>query len=431
MKKLLNLMLLAAGVLAFAACNKEPEPWETLPDTPIVGDALTVNGQSNTDGSLSFMATSATEGILTLTNIVPGYPSITNMPVTLESRSDGSFHFSGEQGMPTPPAINDLSQLLTSKTDIAGPSQPSVAIVKVDGTITTVGQANITTDIVRAPEANGGLNGTWKLLANCGKLDEEGSLQTAPIWVTWNAIDETQANGQTLAQLLRTFASPILFQYLSYITLADNGWLTARYHTGSPVKDSSGDTFADMMTVLSAIDTDADGNAVLKVIHDGPWIDSPQQLVYWYVHDDMIYLLPDIQAIIALATDGNGSEVSGALTPDVITELLAGLGLDLNDPGTQVLVTKILEMVQTGMPLKYNVEGDMLSLTVTKEMAAPFIDVLVNTDLLSMLDETLAEGDSFTSMIIYGMLGISKFTDLKDIWESNTADFSITLNFTR
>ncbi|MDE5650217.1 MAG: DUF4925 domain-containing protein, partial [Duncaniella sp.] len=103
-------------------------------------------------------------------------------------------------------------------------------------------------------------------------------------------------------------------------------------------------------------------------------------------------------------------------------------GVDLSDVNPETIRT-ILTWLQTGVPLKYSVDGDYLSLYIDKEMADPFMVIIFKflPVLQNMMDEMAAENPMMSMM--YGLLGIEKFSDLQTIWESNTDEFKIALNF--
>ncbi|MDE7146119.1 MAG: hypothetical protein K2O30_08240, partial [Duncaniella sp.] len=69
------------------------------------------------------------------------------------------------------------------------------------------------------------------------------------------------------------------------------------------------------------------------------------------------------------------------------------------------------------------------SLYIDKEMADPFMVIIFKflPALQNMMDEMAAQNPMMSMM--YGMLGIEKFSDLQTIWESNTDEFKIALNF--
>lgn len=414
MKKLFTLLALAA-TMTFAACSDSDEEaaWKQLPTEPISGEnaALTVNGGS-TSGSVQLTATSATQGTLLLTNVLPGYAEI-SMDVTLSERTDGTFDITGEKGLTTAPSM------------IARAAEPVIFNISVSGNVTPEGKATVNLTSALSTEAQGGLAGTWDLLGEVKLKEEDGSLPTAPLWVTWSAIDPTQANAEQFALTLRTFGSPLLYQVLHSVTLSADGNITAKYWSGD----------VDLMTALfSGTDTDEEAKITTFVnLHeDEPWLESPKNLAFWYVKDDNLYVVPNIAAILAQVGEDSGSDVSGSLGD--LTGILAALG----EYGIKIdaLLPLVTQWMETGIPLKYVKSNGALKLYVDKEMCRPVIEALLPA--LPKLDEMIAKliaenpDDEMIQMLpmLVVMCGIQNFAALEPIWNDNTDEFEIALNFT-
>lgn len=133
-------LALTCALCLFSACSDDDvNAWEQLPQTEISGAnaTLTMNGSTLTEGSVQLAVNNATAGVLTLKNVVPGYPSVP-VNVTLEEQTNGSFSFSGQAD------VNALPETTATK------SENTVALLKVavNGTITLDGtvKANITAD---------------------------------------------------------------------------------------------------------------------------------------------------------------------------------------------------------------------------------------------------------------------------------------------
>lgn len=113
--------------------------------------------------------------------------------------------------------------------------------------------------------------------------------------------------------------------YLKDITFKDNGYLVATY--------------------------DAGGNAGEKDDVD-TWMKSPEGAVKWYVKNNQVYLVPDINMIM---NAGRGDD-------NVLNGLLAN-----------------------GLPLNYTINDEGLHVYVTKEQMLPLMDVI--NGLLSTIEE--------------------------------------------
>jgi len=412
MKRLFTTLALAA-TMTFAACSSDdgPAAWEKLPATPISGEnaVLTVNGDA-TAGTVQLTATSATQGTLLLTNVLPGYAEI-SMEVTLAERADGSFDLQGETGLTTPPSM-------LAKADAAA----VIFRVSVSGSLTPEGKAAIDLTSALSTEAQGGLTGTWNLLNKATVDEETGGLTSAPLWVSWDAIDPAKPNAEQLAMVLSTFGSPLLYQVLHSVTFAPDGNITAQYWSGE----------LDLMTaIFSGYEYDSEGNMKFLNLHENePWLDSPKNLAFWYVQGDRLYVVPNIAAILAEA-----GEEGAAVDPEALTELLGTLG----EYGVKVddLLPFVQQWMQTGIPLRYAKENGALKLYADKDQCKPVIEALLPA--LPKLDEAIAKliaenpDDEMIQMLqffLFPVLGIENFAALDPIWTSNTADFEIALHLT-
>ncbi len=411
-----------AAVVAFAACSDDPAAWENLPTEPISGESakLTVNGSTTETGSVQLTATSATQGTLLLTNVLPGYAKI-KMDVNLSERADGTgtFDIEGETGLTKIPAINARAT-----------EEPVIYNVSVTGSISPEGKIEVTLNSVLSTEAQGGLTGKWNLLTNL-ELDDSGLPMKYPLWITWSAIDPEKANAEQTATTVRTFGSSILYQFLHSLTFLHDGTVTAEYWNGEGF-----DMQKDMATYLmSGIESeyDDDWNVVsssMHVIRESPqWSKSPKKLLYWYVKGDYLYIVPDIAAILAQIKQDTGSDVSGGLDMNSIKDTLKKFGID-----AEALLQLVPKWMETGIQFKYEKTKNGLKLSADKEMCRPVIEALLPA--LPKLDELIAglanSEDPMMQMlpmILPSMLGVENLAQLDSIWKNNTNQFEISLNF--
>ncbi len=412
-----KLFITLAAVVAFAACSDDPAAWENLPIEPISGEsaALTVNGEKMEAGSVQLTATSATQGTLVLTNVLYGYDEIT-MDVNLSERTDGTgtFDIKGETGLTKIPAIN-----------VKAAEEPVIYKVSVTGSISPEGTVVVNLKSVLSPEAQGGLTGKWNLLTNV-KQDEDNALLTAPLWATWSAQDPEKPNGEMTATALRTFGSSILYQFLHSVTFSEDGNITAEYWNAEGFNMQE-----DMMNYIGGFGENEDGEPIMVNLHpDKPWSESPKKLLYWYVKGDYLYIVPDIAAILAQIKKDSGSDVSGGLDMNSIVAALSKYKIDV-----EALMQLVPQWMATGIQFKYEKTKNGLKLSADKEMCRPVIEALLPA--LPELDKALAEfaasSDDFMiqylPMMLYGMLGVENLAQLKTIWETNTNEFEISLNF--
>lgn len=392
--------MLAAAAAVFTSCgdSNDVEGWQKLPTTPVTGaDAtLTVNGQP-AQGSVQLVPASETQGTLTLTDLLPGYACI-EMEVSLSEQADGSFDFSGEKGLTAAPAM-------MTKAVAAG---PAILNLSVRGNLTAAGKLTLDAQSVLTPEAQGGLSGTWRLLP-APVADPETEMPTlTPLFLVWTAVDATKPNLQQGSMIVSLFGSMVLFDALDSVTLHEDGNITARYW---PEIGMGG--------------TDDNGNFVAS--HD-EWLESPKSnLAFWYVKNDRFYIVPNIDEILRQTAGEDGGEEQPADLEQIVAQLKQ-FGVD-----TEALQAALKEWMVTGIPLRYTKEGSSLKLYVDKQMVTPFMEALLPAlpKLDEMLAPILADPENETGALIqmaFGMLGIEKLADIQTIWNTNTADFELSIN---
>lgn len=136
MKRKFLWMALALVIGVFSACSddNENEVWKELPTTPITIDGtnaiVTINNVESTAGSVTFKANNEESATLTLSDVIPGYPSLT-MDVTMSPEADG-YAFSGSTTVNTAPQVRSVS------------ADPALLNVDINGTISTEGKISIT-----------------------------------------------------------------------------------------------------------------------------------------------------------------------------------------------------------------------------------------------------------------------------------------------
>lgn len=107
MGKVFKLFCFLAIVGLMSSCEDDPEAWTQLPKDEISADSdnltMSVNGQASTKGKVKLTAKSATEGVVTLTDVVPGYATVP-VDVALVEQTDGSFNYNGTTQITTAPS---------------------------------------------------------------------------------------------------------------------------------------------------------------------------------------------------------------------------------------------------------------------------------------------------------------------------------------
>lgn len=412
-KNLFLLLMLLCSVTFFTACSDdENDNWKNIPTDPINGEnvALTVNGVTS-DGSIQFTPQSATQGKVDLTNVFPGYSTV-SVNVALEEQADGSFNFSGEQGLTTPPSMLAKSVGTT----------PVIMTVKVKGNITVAGAVSMTATSALSDDAMGGLSGSWNLL---GKVDTDEymtEIKSSPFILRWPAIKVVQkpgTDGEQIARIGSVIVSHILAEVLGQVTFNPDGNVTAKYYSSLPF---DGDSAMEWI-VNNAF------NIGIKPSHTD-WYESPKNLAYWYVKDNKLYIVPNIDMILKqVSQDNGGAEIAGGDLSSIL-EMLSKLGIDLTqlDPA---IIAQVTEWLSTGIPLNYRTTEAGLEVYVDKAMVDPFMPILFTMlpGLQEQLDK-MAEENPLIGMLPL-LLSLNKLTDIETIWNTNTKEFELGIGFAK
>lgn len=407
-KNLFYLFALICSMSLFTACSDDDDNsnWKQIPTGPIEGSdaTLTLNGNTTT-GSVKFTPQSATQGQVEFNNVFPGYSTVT-VNVAMEEQTDGSFTFSGEQGLSAP------AMLSTRMTATA----PAIMNVTVNGNITLAGKVSVTATSALSETAMGGLNGTWKLL---DKIDTDvymTEINAAPFILKWPAIDEDKLNGESIARLGSVVVSHILSEVLNQVTFNSDGNITAKFHSGLPFNGETAQSW--IMSKIFSTD--------ISVSHE-EWADSPKNMAFWYVRDNKLYIVPLIDNIMGQVSGGSGT---GDFDLAAIMQMLSQWGIDITklDPA---LITQITGWLSGGIPLSYRTTDAGLDVYVDKDMVATFMPIVFAAlpTLQEKFDELVATNPLMN--LLLNMLGIQKLTDIETIWNENTASFELGLEFTK
>lgn len=545
MKKNFKVILATlCSIALLTACSSDgPESWEQLPKEEITTDSgdltLTVNEQSVPAAKVSFTAISATEGTITITDAIPGYPSVP-INVTMVEGKNKTFSFTGSTELMTAPsraeiansdkafmtlnvsgtidtngktivniaangmafyigvyrndslaltyanlpnpgkivtftAINDvpvliLTGIIPGEFNAAIPGVYPDANGKISGTATTengtnvefAGQFNAGTGVLQlnvnptlSTAAQGGIARTWNLSLEPICKDEYGEIpnEHSAIRMIWSPLTESaEKNGSLIANLVSSAGSHLVADLLSNITLNANGTLTAKYGDVDKlyIPDFSNIDMDNMETLGPVINWFFGLLSPEITVTQPSWTTSPANLAYWYTKDGLFYFVPDIAQIVAQVNANGDSDVSPETVMNVINQIAqmgnenpAGLiayiqslletfipGVDLSDVDPNTIKT-IISWLQTGVPLKYSADGEYLSLYIDKEMADPFMKLIIKFIplLQGKLDEVAAGNPMFS--MIWMMTGIDSLNDIPEIWNNNTNEFLLSINFSQ
>lgn len=157
-----------------------------------------------------------------------------------------------------------------------------------------------------------------------------------------------------------------------------------------------------------------------------------EELSFWYVNCDNFYVVPNIGEIFAQTGEESGGDVSDSVDD------LAGILVALGEYGIDIdaLLPLVAQWMETGIPLRYEKSNGELKLYVDKKMCRPVIEALLPA--LPKSDELIAAliaenpDDPEIQMLpmLVAIMGIENFAALEEIWNNNTDEFEISLNFT-
>lgn len=417
-KNLFYLFALICTMSLFTACSDDDDTsWKEIPQDEITvgtdGVTLSVNGVAASTGSVQMTVNNGSTAVLNLNNVIPGYAKVP-VDVELQKQPDGSFNFAGEAGLTTPPSM---------KTKAAA-NAPVIFKVDAQGNISKDGKTAVTITTKLSEEAQGGLAGTWNLLSKL-PTTEDLIVLNSPLWITWSAIDPEKTNLEYAAYMVNVLGGAMVYNLLGNVTFNADGNITANYNNTNPLGMEA------MMGYLESMKEDEDGSYYLAKINEN-WADSPKNLAYWYTKDGLLYVVPNIAAIMGQVGADNGGESTGDVDLAGLLAMLKQYNINIGD-----LLPTIMEWMDTGIPLKYTASADGVKVYVDKEMVAPFMTALLPalTPLQAQIDAILADPEQKeTAMLIQMammMIGVEKLTDIATVWNENTKEFEIALNLVK
>ena len=166
-----GLMLALLGV--FAGCHKDSksgESWKDIPSDQFTAESgkaeISVNSIPVSIGNVKLTASSATEGVLQMNNVIPCASSVA-VNVNLKNTGDSKWAFTGEGN------IYNMAVMSLFSTD-----KTPIYTVSVDGEID--GNERISVKAATKVVAKGGMEGDWNLLREAApdknEADPKGQL---------------------------------------------------------------------------------------------------------------------------------------------------------------------------------------------------------------------------------------------------------------
>lgn len=418
-RKFLFLGCLLGSALLLASCGKDEvdETWKTLPQEEIAienGNAhFTVNGIDSKKGTVKVVAKSATEADVTLTGIVPGYNTVL-VNATLEKGENSTYTFAGKAALTETPAIFTLK---------SSPIYP-IYVVTVEGDINVEGKVNAKVTTNLSENFRGTLTDTWNINRIAPIVN--GVPSTGVVWITWTFNDTKYAGATNLALIAGSMMGGLLSNYLDAVTFCPDGNITARYWEEE--NEQEGGNLLEKLFKYAPQEDEKGENMVYGNDHNDKWLESPAaNYAFWYVHDGMLYVVPNAAAFAD--EDDNTNVDLGSLQEEL--QKLAAVGVDVT-----TLTAEVMKIMKNGVALKYTQEGDALKIYVDKAQCDPFVKSFIPAlPLLDQMYEELKkstdENDQQTVQMIqlvFTMMGIEKPSDFEGMWNA-TENFQIELNF--
>lgn len=418
-RKFLFLGCLLGSALLLASCGKDEvdETWKTLPQEEIAienGNAhFTVNGIDSKKGTVKVVAKSATEADVTLTGIVPGYNTVL-VNATLEKGENSTYTFAGKAALTETPAIFTLK---------SSPIYP-IYVVTVEGDINVEGKVNAKVTTALSENFRGTLADTWNINRIAPIVN--GVPSTGVVWITWTFNDAKYAGATNLALIAGSMMGGLLSNYLDAVTFCPDGNITAMYWEEE--NEQEGGNILEKLVKYAPQEDEKGENMVYGNDHNDKWLESPAaNYAFWYVHDGMLYVVPNAAAF---ADEDDDTNIDlGSLQEEL--QKLAAVGVDVT-----TLTAEVMKIMKNGVAFKYTQEGDALKIYVDKAQCDPFVKSFIPAlPLLDQMYEELKkstdESDQQTVQMIqlvFTMLGIEKPSDFEGMWNA-TETFQIELNF--
>ncbi|MDE5785399.1 MAG: DUF4925 domain-containing protein [Duncaniella sp.] len=412
MKKSFFYFIVIAGTLMSASCSDDKQPWENIPSSPITGnDAVVTFNGDRSYGVVTVDTRSESSALVTLSNIIPGYPEIT-VPADMKQSGDGTFSLSGSTSLATPPEIFPMSKATASS---------SIYEMALKGTVTDSGKAQIAVTSTLTADAQGKFTGKWipeKMLPITAEL-----IAHAPVVVDL-AIKGQPEKSAELSATLSLLGGLALYNSIGALDLQENGSMVIDYSTA-----------IDLARALrEGIDQN---NGIYKAITDFKG-STGRNLVFWYNRADYLFVTPYIPNISYKIDVDNGNNPN--LNDGAVTEKLEKMLADLAAMGidTKALMSTFTSLNSTGIPIAAMPDGSSLKLVIDKKMIDPFISLLAPA--LPALDLKLKEylADPANSAVaeilttqLFPALGISSLQDLGKLWEEGIETFTITINLVK
>lgn len=375
----------------FSACSDDNQPM--IPAEKINGTydgssetsvlALTYGGEPLVGGNVSFNTADNKTASLTLKNVIPGTSEVTIDNVQLIETAD-AYTFSGS---------STFTRAASGTIEYSGSIKEGQLELNINVTMATNAHsgkyalggprmgteekwewnmdeyAAFETGLRNDPPTIERVTASNPLTCLYFRVDVDQPAYNATTWPDgWDYVDSIDGNNTVYNySLMFRNTGVLLYQVLQSVALETDGNITANYSSDAVQIDTKWLTFGitqEEIEQLTAAKT---------------WKTSPKNLAFWFEKDDMIYIKPNIAAIITqvLADNGQGdaSAIIGMVNQilnnedaaNTINSLLKGFLKFELEPAT---INLVLSWVKDGVPLNIKSEDGHTYLYLNKETMA-------------------------------------------------------------
>ena len=397
----LGAVALLASLTFAVSCQKEDKAWKDIPYETIEASsdnaAVTVNGVVSNIGKLQLNALNGSEAVLMMENVIPGYSTV-EADVDLNKVSDTSFDFSG---------VMSLGHPFITLTRSEAKEAPFYTLT-IDGNITTDGKITLKaeTKVVDASIA-----GTWNLKREAGLAENGKTPLAGPFELTWTVADEAKNKKLTnVTYMANMWGGMLIADVLNKVSFLENGNITAEYYTPEKFGLNS-----------PVIDKENKKSSYPAKTHTD-WIASPAaNYAFWFTLGNYLYIVPSPEEIAASQGATVEFDIEG------LASKLSAYGAD-----APALISIAAEIIYSGIPVRYKVTDEGMDISLEKSDLDAIVKALLAdpTKLDAIVDELKKGENGLYITMGFGLLGISKVSDLVPLWEATT-EFTLTLHLTK
>ena len=363
------LLLLFLGITFLCSCSNDDDkpliPPADINTTFGSGESvlkMTYSGVELQWKQVTFNTQDNKTATLTLKDIIPGKTEMTIGNIQLVEGNE-MYTFEGS---------TSISRSIESQGNISYSGSVKKGVLTLNLNVSFTDPANLVKTYTLTDYVKDKLTYQWN-----GKSNTIASCVAGALHVDWVAQDENNEYGVAYGKSYRAIGSIILPQILQSITFNADGNILASYYTGANEITFKPLWFAIVPTA----------EQVKALIPSTDWTNSPQNLAFWFMKDEKVYVKLNIANIITQAMADNQtstlSENSFDLSSIINTILQADAAtiktiikqfanIDISSISDESINT-LLKWVNTGFPLNIKQEENHTCLYLDKEALEPLL----------------------------------------------------------